>query len=193
MDAVYFASADEFREWLEKYHDTATELWVGYYKKGTGKPSMTHPEAVDQALCFGWIDGVRRGVDAERFANRFTPRKPRSNWSAVNIKRVGELMEMGLMQPAGIAAFEKRDKDTTAPYSFEQQSIAFGEELEATFRANGTAWEFFRSQPPGYQRTATWWVISAKREETRRRRLATLIEDSERGERIALLRRPERT
>jgi uncharacterized protein YdeI (YjbR/CyaY-like superfamily) len=192
MDVVYFASADEFREWLEKNHETATELWVGYYKKGTGKPSMTHPEAVDQALCFGWIDGVRRGVDGERFANRFTPRKARSNWSAVNIKRVGELLEMGLMQPAGIAAFEKRDKDKTAPYSFEQQSPELGEEFEAEFQANAKAWEFFRSQAPSYQRTATWWVISAKREETQRRRLATLIADSARGERIALLRRPEK-
>jgi uncharacterized protein YdeI (YjbR/CyaY-like superfamily) len=192
MDAVYFASADEFRQWLEKNHDRATELWVGYYKKGTGKPSMTHPEAIDQALCFGWIDGVRRGVDAERFANRFTPRTRRSNWSAVNIKRVGELTEMGLMRPAGIAAFEKRDQAKSPAYSFEQGPPELGEELEATFRANATAWEFFRSQAPWYQRTATWWVISAKREETRRRRLATLIEDSERGKRIALVRRPEK-
>jgi uncharacterized protein YdeI (YjbR/CyaY-like superfamily) len=190
MDAVYFASADEFRQWLEKNHDRAAELWVGYYKKGTGKPSMTHPEAIDQALCFGWIDGVRRGVDAERFANRFTPRTRRSNWSAVNIKRVGELMEMGMMRPAGIAAFEKRDKERAAAYSFEQGSPQLGDEFEAEFRENATAWEYFRSQAPSYQRIATWWVVSAKREETRRRRLATLIEDSERGERIALLRRP---
>ncbi|MGE0540481.1 MAG: YdeI family protein [Dehalococcoidia bacterium] len=190
MDVVYFASAAAFRAWLEKHHDTATELWVGYYKKGTGKQSITHPEAVDQALCFGWIDGVRRGVDAERFANRFTPRTRRSNWSAVNIKRVGELMEVGLMQPAGIAAFEKRDKERAAAYSFEQGAPQLGVEFESEFQLNAVAWEFFRSQAPWYQRIATWWVISAKREETRRRRLATLIEDSERGERIALVRRP---
>ncbi|MGD9892529.1 MAG: YdeI family protein [Dehalococcoidia bacterium] len=190
MDVVYFASAAAFRAWLEKHHDTATELWVGYYKKGTGKQSITHPEAVDQALCFGWIDGVRWGVDAERFANRFTPRTRRSNWSAVNIKRVGELMEVGLMQPAGIAAFEKRDKERAAAYSFEQGAPQLGVEFESEFQLNAVAWEFFRSQAPWYQRIATWWVISAKREETRRRRLATLIEDSERGERIALVRRP---
>jgi uncharacterized protein YdeI (YjbR/CyaY-like superfamily) len=192
MDVVYFASAAEFRAWLERNHESATELWVGYYKKGTGKQSITYPEAVDQALCFGWIDGVRRGVDGERFANRFTPRKPRSNWSAVNIKRVGELMEMGLMRPAGIAAFEKRDQAKSPAYSFEQGSPGFGAELEATFRANAPAWAFFESQAPWYRRTATWWVVSAKREETRRRRLATLIEDSARGERIALVRRPEK-
>lgn len=192
MDVVYFASAAEFREWLERSHESATDLWVGYYKKGTGKQSITHPEAVDQALCFGWIDGVRRSVDGERFANRFTPRTRRSNWSAVNIKRVGELLEMGLMHPAGIAAFEKRDQAKSSAYSFEGESPGFGEELEATFRANAPAWQFFESQAPWYRRIATWWVVSAKRGETRRRRLATLIEDSERGERIALVRRPEK-
>ncbi len=189
MEPKFFAEPLAFREWLEENHHQAQELWVGFYKKGSGRPSITWPEAVDEALCFGWIDGIRKSIDATSYTIRLTPRKPRSTWSAVNIRRVQELIEAGRMQPAGLEAFAKREEDHSRQYSFEQGEVALGEEFEATFRANEKAWAFFASQPPSYRKTTTWWVISAKQEETRRRRLATLIEDSEAGERIAPLRR----
>jgi uncharacterized protein YdeI (YjbR/CyaY-like superfamily) len=185
VEAVYFASPDEFRAWLEANHATERELLVGFHRKGTGKPSMTWPEAVDQALCFGWIDSVRRRVDDERYTNRFTPRKPGSTWSAVNIKRVEELIELGLMQPAGLAAFEQRREDRARQYAYEQPGgPSLTEEYEAAFKAHETAWSFFQAQSPSYRRTVSWWVISAKREETRRRRLATLIAESSEGRRL---------
>ena len=176
---TYFATPAEFRSWLEEHHDSAQELWVGFHKKSTGKRSITWPEAVDQALCFGWIDGIRKRVDADSYMNRFTPRRPRSNWSAVNIKRVKELTEAGLMRPAGLAAFEKRTDDRSAVYSYEQKEAQLGPEYEEQFRANKAAWKWFQGQPPYYRKTAIRWVVSAKREETRLKRLATLIEDSE--------------
>lgn len=192
MDVRYFESPAALRAWFEEHHQDAHELWVGSYRKGTGRPSVTYAEAVDQALCFGWIDGVRRKVDAERYANRFTPRRVRSVWSAVNIARVEELTRLGLMHPAGRAAFERRDDVRSKSYSHEQQSAELDEASRRTFQANAPAWAFFEAQPPSYRRVASWWVISAKRAETRQRRLATLIEDSEQGRRIALVRRPER-
>jgi uncharacterized protein YdeI (YjbR/CyaY-like superfamily) len=186
---IYFATSDEFRAWLEENHASAQELWVGFYRKGSRKPSITGPEAVDQALCFGWIDSIRRSVDGESYTNRFTPRRPRSNWSAVNIKRVQELTEAGLMRPAGIAAFGQRTEDRSAVYSYEQKNVQLPPEYEEQFRANGPAWDYFQAQAPWYRKTATRWVVSAKREETRQKRLATLIEDSERGRTIAPLTR----
>lgn len=192
MDVRFFETPDQFRAWLEAHHETATELWVGFYKKATGRPSITWPEAVDQALCFGWIDGVRRSVDEHSYANRFTPRKAKSAWSNVNIAKVQTLLEQGLMRPAGLRAFEAREAGNSGVYSFEQRPQALPPEYEQQFRAHGPAWAFFEAQPPGYRRTAMHWVLSAKREETRQKRLATLIEDSARGRRIALLARPLR-
>ena len=185
MDVVFFDSAAELHSWLREHHDKAQELWVGFYKKGSGKSSLTYPEAVDAALCFGWIDGIRKSVDDVSYANRFTPRKPRSNWSAVNIKRVGELSELGLMQPPGLEAFNKRTDDKSQVYSYEQRDkAAFDAAQEEQFRANEPAWTFFQSQPPGYRRTATWWVLSAKQDATRQKRLETLIDVSEKGKRL---------
>lgn len=189
MEPTFFETPDELRRWLERHHDSVPELLVGLYKKGSGKPSITWPQLVDQLLCFGWIDGVRRSLDQDSYTIRITPRRPSSTWSAVNLRRTRELIEAGLMAPAGLAAFETRDEEKTRRYSYERKTATLGSELEAAFRANARAWEFFQSQPPGYRKTATAWVVSAKREETRRRRLDTLIRDSEQGLRIGLLRR----
>jgi uncharacterized protein YdeI (YjbR/CyaY-like superfamily) len=179
MRPKFFASPSEFRAWLEKHHATAKELLVGFYKKGSGKPSITWPEAVDEALSFGWIDGVRRSFDDGSYTNRFTPRTARSAWSARNVERAKELIADGRMSPAGRKAFEARTDDRSAIYSYEQRGQAkLGRDFERQFRSNTSAWAFFMSQPPGYRTTATYWVVSAKREETRRRRLATLIDDS---------------
>jgi uncharacterized protein YdeI (YjbR/CyaY-like superfamily) len=179
---TFFEAPSELRKWLEKHHDNTQELWVGFYKKGSGKPSITWPESVDEALCFGWIDGIRKGIDGVSYKIRFTPRRPRSIWSAVNSKRVQELTDTGLMHPAGLQAFENKKEDKSSVYAYEQKD---GAELNDTYKeqfiANSIAWNFFQAQAPWYQRTATWWVISAKREETRLKRLATLIESSEQG------------
>lgn len=165
---------------------------MGLYKRDSGRPSITWPEAVDGALCFGWIDGIRKGIDAVSYKNRFTPRKTRSTWSAVNIKRVAELTKSGLMHPAGVAAFEKRDGDRSAIYAYEQRKTAkLPAVFEKKFRERADAWKFFQSQAPWYQRTSTYWVISAKREETRLKRLATLIDCSARGQNIPALTRPK--
>jgi uncharacterized protein YdeI (YjbR/CyaY-like superfamily) len=188
---TFFATPSEFRAWLEANHDKSSELLVGFHKKGSGSPSITWPEAVDQALCFGWIDGVRRSIDDVSYANRFTPRKPRSNWSAVNVKRVGELTNLGLMHPAGLAAFDRRTEDRSGIYSYEQRHLArLDEGQERRFRANKRGWDFFQAQAPSYRKAAVWWVVSAKREETRRRRLTQLIEDSARGRTVPPLTRP---
>ncbi|GAA3111984.1 YdeI/OmpD-associated family protein [Streptosporangium carneum] len=186
MEPTFFATPDDFRAWLEEHHATARELLVGFHKKATGRPSITWPESVDQALCFGWIDGVRRSVDADSYSVRFTPRKARSTWSAVNIAKIAELAERGLMRPEGIRAFETRTEDNSAIYSHEQErEPVLDPELERRFRAEAAAWEWFRSQPPGYRRTALHWVTSAKRPETRDRRLARLVDASSRGRRAA--------
>lgn len=180
MEPIFFGSPAEFRAWLEQHHGTSEELFVGFHKKGTGKPSMTWEESVDEALCFGWIDGVRRGIDDERYMNRFTPRRPRSIWSARNVARVQALIEEGRMTPAGLAAFEARDEGSV--YSYEQQRAAkLDSAQERRFRRRAKAWAFFRSKPPSYRRAAIHWVTSAKREETRERRLSRLIEDSAAG------------
>ena len=185
MEPVFFATPAELRAWLELHHADRDELWVGLYKKASGRPSVTWPEVVDEALCFGWIDGVRRSLGPDSYVNRITPRRPRSNWSAVNIKRVGELIEAGRMTPAGLAAFEARTDDRSAIYSYEQRRAATLEpDQEERFRAAAAAWEWFQARPPSYRRAAIHWVVSAKRPETRERRLQTLIEDSAAGRAI---------
>jgi uncharacterized protein YdeI (YjbR/CyaY-like superfamily) len=181
-------TADEFRAWLEQNHETATEIEVVFYKKGSGKPSMTWSESVDEALSFGWIDGVRRGRDEESYTIRFTPRKPRSTWSKVNVEKARRLIAHGLMRPAGVAAFERRTDDNTGIYSFENET-ELAPEYEARLRANKAAADYFDSRPPWYRRTAIHLVMSAKREETRERRLVALIEDSAAGRDIKQLRR----
>jgi uncharacterized protein YdeI (YjbR/CyaY-like superfamily) len=191
MKPTFFRTPADFRKWLEQHHDTAPELWVGFHKKGSGRPSMTWPESVDEALCFGWIDGVRKSLGDESYVIRFTPRRARSIWSAVNVRRVTELTRLGRMRPAGVKAFEARDPARTGVYSFEQprESLTLGAPYEAKLKASKRAWTFFQSQAPWYQRTVSRWVMSAKKEETRLRRLAALIEDSARGRRIGPLNR----
>ena len=184
MQIEFFESKEAFRAWLEKHHATERELWVGFHRKGSGRPSMTWPEAVDQALCFGWIDSIRKRVDPESYANRFTPRKKGSNWSAVNIKRVQELRDAGLMRPEGLAAFEARRPDRSGVYSYEQRSPELGEPYAGMLERNPAAATFFRAQPPSYRKLAVWWVMSAKREETRLKRLRTLVEVSAGGRRL---------
>ncbi len=180
VEPIFFATPSELRVWLEEHHANTQELWVGFYKKGSGKQSITWPEAVDQALCFGWIDGIRKGIDSVSYKTRFTPRRARSNWSAVNIKRVAELKELGLMRPPGLTIFEERVEEKSGIYSYEQRNAAeLTEAYKEQFRANKKAWDFFQAQGAGYRRTAIWWIISAKKEETRLKRLARLIESSE--------------
>jgi uncharacterized protein YdeI (YjbR/CyaY-like superfamily) len=187
---IFFATVGELRDWLERNHATATELFVGFYKRGSGKASITWQELVDEELCFGWIDGVRKGIDDLSYSNRITPRKPRSTWSAINIARAKELIRLGRMRPAGLKAFERRTEERSAIYSDEQRKDARLEpQAEKAFRANKKAWAFFQAQPPSYQRAAIWWVISARREETRQKRLATLIRESQNGLTIGPLSR----
>jgi uncharacterized protein YdeI (YjbR/CyaY-like superfamily) len=187
----YFATPAAFRAWLEEHGETSTELWVGFHKKATGKPSVTWPEAVDEALCFGWIDGVRRLVDAERYVQRFTPRKARSTWSAINLARAKELIRLRRMRAVGRRVYEARD-DKRSGYSYEQQAAAarLDDAAERQFRDDAKAWAYFQAQPAWYRRAATAWVTSAVKVETRRKRLATLIEDSHHGLPIKPLRRP---
>jgi uncharacterized protein YdeI (YjbR/CyaY-like superfamily) len=190
---VFFANPSEFHAWLEENHDKASEIWVGFYKKGLGKPGITMPESVDEALCFGWIDSVRRSINETSYANRFTQRKVRSTWSAINIKRANELISLGRMQPSGFKAFERRTDERSAIYSYEQrQSAKLSGDFEKRFQANKKAWNFFKSQAPWYQRVAAFWILSAKREETRLKRLEKLIEDSENGRTVPPLTRPQK-
>jgi len=178
----FFATPDEFRAWLEENHESATELVVGFYKKGPGKPSITWPESVEQALCFGWIDGIRRSRDDESYTTRFTPRKRNSTWSRVNVEKVEELKRRGLMRPAGLRAYEERREAKTGVYSYEQREAAeLPAECEERLRADTRAWEDWSARPPSYRKAAVWWVVSAKREETRERRLAQLVEHSAGG------------
>jgi len=188
VKARFFRSADEFRSWLQKNHDRASELLVGFWKKSSGKPSMTYAEALDEALCFGWIDGVRGGGEASHTI-RFTPRKAKSKWSAINVKHVKRLIAAIRVLPAGLKAFEARSEKAGLNYSYETRR-PLDTQLKAKFTANKKAWTFFTAQPPGYQRLATWWVMNATREETRLRRLALLIADSQSGRRLAALTSP---
>ncbi len=190
----FFANPAEFRAWFEAHHGTEVELWVGFYKRSSGKPSITWPESVDAALCYGWIDGVRKSIDETSYKIRFTPRKKDSNWSAINLRRVTELIECGLMHPAGRKCFEERIRKEAAGYTYElKHEIRLEPAQEKRFKKNKAAWKFFREQANWYQRTATRWVLSAKREETREKRLEQLIADSSAGEHIKQLRRNEST
>jgi uncharacterized protein YdeI (YjbR/CyaY-like superfamily) len=186
---IFFASPQEFYDWLEEHHETETEVYVGFYKTHTGKRGMTWSESVDQALCFGWIDGRANAIDENRYMQRFTPRRPGSNWSKINVEKVAKLKEAGRMRPAGLAAFEQRSDERTGVYSFERES-ELPPEFEERLRANPAAADYFEARPPWYRRAATHWVVSAKREETRLRRLAQLIEDSAAGLDVKPLRRP---
>jgi uncharacterized protein YdeI (YjbR/CyaY-like superfamily) len=188
---LFFPSPSAWSAWLEKHHADTTELWVGFYKRDSGRPSISWPEAVDCALCFGWIDGIRKSIDGTSYKIRFTPRKARSIWSAVNVKRATELSSMGMMHPAGLSAFQKREGKGSEIYSYEQRNRAkLPASYERKFRTNYAAWVFFQAQPPGYQRICSWWVISAKKEETKLKRLATLIQHSEHQRKIPALSRP---
>jgi uncharacterized protein YdeI (YjbR/CyaY-like superfamily) len=194
MKPRYFASPADWRDWLSRNHESCPELWVGFYKKGSGRASITWPESVDQALCFGWIDGIRKSVDSDRYVIRFTPRRAGSIWSAVNVKRVTALTKAGLMQPAGLAAFAGKTAAKSGIYAYEQEKAAtLGREYEKLFREQPDAWAFFSAQPPWYRRTCTHWVIRAKKEETRLRRLKALIADSAQERRIQPLTRKDAT
>jgi uncharacterized protein YdeI (YjbR/CyaY-like superfamily) len=188
-EPTFFATPEELRTRLEEIHESERELWVGFHKKGSGRPSITWAEAVDEALCVGWIDGVRKRVDEASYKIRFTPRAKTSRWSKVNVGRVAALKKEGRMRPAGVAAFKARGH-VAAGSAHEQERVELEPDQERRFRANRKAWKWFQEQPPSYRKTATWWVISAKREETRERRLATLIDDSAGGRTVKPLTRP---
>lgn len=188
MTPTFFPKPSDLRAWFEKHHKTAKELLVGFYKKDSGKESINWSESVDEALCFGWIDGVRRSVDGESYSIRFTPRNPKSNWSAVNIKKVAELTEKGLMQPAGLLVFDMRQEHKSEIYSYENKPKALDPAYEKKFKANKKAWAWFEKQSESYRRTAQYWVLSAKQETTRSNRLEILIADSAAGQRIKPLR-----
>ena len=184
MTPVFFQSAAEFRRWLAKNHAKQTELWLGMYKKASGKGGINYKEALDEALCYGWIDGVRKSLDADSFVQRFTPRKAKSYWSAVNTRRAHELIKEKRMAAPGLKTFEARDQELTARYSFEREAPVFDPAYVKTFKANRAAWNFFEKQPPGYRRLATFYVMSAKRPETRTQRLERVISTSAAGKRL---------
>jgi len=189
-DPVFFSDADAFRRWLEAHHGTATEVVVGYHKVGTGQPSMTWPESVAEALCFGWIDGIRRRIDDSRYSIRFTPRKRTSTWSAVNVRTMERLVAEGRVHAAGLAAYAARSDANTGIYSYERgEPAVLTADAQRAFQAHAAAWAYFQAQPPSYRRTATHFVVSAVRPETRAKRLALLIACSAKGERLPQLRR----
>lgn len=185
MDAEFFDTAADLRAWFERHHDAAPELFVGYWKKGSGRTGVTHPEAIEQALCFGWIDSVGRGIDDQRYQVRFTPRRKGSVWSKINVAKIAELTEQGQMHEAGLRAFDQRKPDRVGVYSYEQPRDAVFDRAQIdTFRTQPSAWEWFCAQSPSYRRSAVHWVVSAKRPDTRDRRLAQLIEDSAAGRKV---------
>lgn len=186
---AWFPTAADFRAWLLAHHADTAELWVGFYKKSAGKTGLTYAEAVDEALCFGWIDGIIKSLDAARFMHRFTPRRRGSTWSNINLRHIARLTAAGRMHPAGVAAFEARSAKRTGTYTYERpdrpaRPQRFPEKFEKLFRANAAAWRFWQAQPPGYQRNIIWWVISAKQEATQQRRLGFAIADSAAGRRV---------
>ena len=191
-DVQFFETPARLRAWFEANHDTATELWLGYHLKRSGRPSVTWQDVVDQELCFGWIDSVRYSMDGDRAAQRLTPRRKGSVWSAINIKRFQELEAIGLVHPAGRAAFEKRDEARSRIYSYENRSRGFDAATEAELRKHKRAWKFLEAQAPSYKRTVAYWVMSAKQEDTRKRRLQRLIEHSQNGERLPAFVSPSR-
>jgi uncharacterized protein YdeI (YjbR/CyaY-like superfamily) len=185
MRIRFFSRPIDFRIWLEKNHATAKELWVGFYRKDSGRPSVTWPESVDEALCFGWIDGIRKRIDAESYKIRFSPRRAASYWSLINIARVEELTRAGRMRPSGLKAFARRTPERSGYYSYEnRKTTKLDRRVEKQIRASPAAWKFFQAQPPSYRQNITSWLMSAKKEETRTRRLAKLIEQSARGKRL---------
>ncbi len=184
MSHTYFATQYDFRKWLAKNHQTASELLVGFYKVGSGKPSMTWPESVDQALCFGWIDGIWRRIDDESYSIRFTPRKKTSIWSAINIKKIEELTKLGQMQPIGLAAYQNRTENKSKIYAYESDAKELSAEFEEQFRSNKKAWAFFSTQAPSYRKTIIHRIMTAKQEKTRLSRLIEAIAASERGKRL---------
>jgi len=184
MKIRFFSTQKVLRKWFIKNHKTKRELFVGYYKVSSGKPSVTWSQSVDEALCFGWIDGIRKSIDAERYYIRFTPRNPKSIWSAVNIKKAGELTKLGLMKPEGLAAFNLRKEGKSRIYSYENSSLSFDNSYKKKFKVNKQAWKFFQSTAPSYQKTTTRWVMSAKQEQTKLKRLNELIIDCAQGRKI---------
>ncbi len=184
MSLRFFRSPSDFRNWLEKNHTSVRELWVGFYKKASGKPSITWPESVDEALCFGWIDGIRKRVDAISYQIRFTPRRRGSIWSAINIKRARELSKEKRMRPAGLKAFKARVENKSGIYSYEQRQSKLPEPYANILKKNKVAWDFFQAQPSSYRKMIGWWIVSAKKEETRLQRLSKLITESAKGRRL---------
>jgi uncharacterized protein YdeI (YjbR/CyaY-like superfamily) len=182
MEPTFFRGPEQLRRWFARHHATKPELWVGYYKKDSGKPSITWPESVDEALCVGWIDGIRKSIDAESYKIRFTPRRSRSIWSAVNMKRVGELIKEKRMRASGLQAFEARQENRSGIYAYEKRRAVLEPPYDAVLRKHPAARAFFEAQPPHYRKTISWYVVSAKKEETRMRRLMQMIELWLRGE-----------
>ena len=188
---IFFRTSAQFRSWLEKNHATCSQQWIGFYRKNSGRPSMSWPEAVDESLCFGWIDGLRKSIDADSYKIRFTPRRSNSNWSEINIRRMQQLMREGKVRPAGAEAFAQRSARKSGIYSYENRGSALlSRAAEREFKSHPAAWQWFVAQTPSYRQTAIWWVVSAKRPETRKRRLATLIADSAAKRKIGPLRAP---
>ena len=185
MKITFFPTTSDLRKWFEKHHATARELWVGYYKKSSGKLSITWPESVDEALCVGWIDGIRKRVDDCSYMIRFSPRKTGSIWSVINVGRAQVLIAEGRMSPSGLKAFQARRENKSGVYSYEQRRARLEEPYGGLMRKNEAAWDFFQAQPSSYKKAAGWWVISAKKQETRLKRLDRLIKDSACGLRIA--------
>jgi len=181
---AFFRSPSELRKWLKKNHATTPELWVGFYRKSSGKASITWPESVDEALCFGWIDGIRKSVDEVSYKIRFTPRRQGSIWSAININRAGALVDEGRMQPAGLTAFKARRENKSGVYSYEQRQAELDEPYARMLKKNKAAWNFFQAQPPSYRKMIGWWIVSAKKEETRSKRLQKLITESAKRKRL---------
>jgi len=192
LNPIFFPKQTDLRKWFEKNHETEKELLIGFYKKDSGRESITWPQSVDEALCFGWIDSIRRSIDVISYSIRFTPRNPKSIWSAINIKKVENLTKLGLMKPVGIAAYNKLDPDKSKIYSFEQRSVKFDKKYETIIKRNKKAWVFFSGQVPSYQKPAIHWVMNAKQEDTRLKRLNILINDSEKQLKIAPLRRNQK-
>jgi len=187
-EIIFFKNPQQFREWLESNHLTVRDQWVGFYKKHTKLASITWPESVDQALCFGWIDGLRKSIDHQSYMIRFTPRKADSHWSAVNIKRIHELKKLGMVEPPGLEAYKKRKPDRSGRASYEQGKVTLAQEYEKKLKQQTSAWKDFSKMPPSYRKQCIWWIMSAKKEETRLKRLDILIESCRHGEKIPPLR-----
>ena len=189
QEVLFFESPDSFRDWLQQNHLTVTEQWVGFYKKQTQLPSITWPESVDQALCFGWIDGLRKSIDDKAYKIRFTPRKPQSHWSAVNINRMKELQKMGMVEERGLEAFERRNSKRAKLAAYEQSGVVeLASAYQRQFEKDKDAWQDFNNRAPSYRKQCIWWVMSAKKEETQKRRLGILIESCKLGQKVPPLR-----